>query len=615
MPFAEDAFADAEGQREIIEVATEEEEQQWREKHKKRMAEHKEREAAERAANANNDTDYLSLLDRAMLEEELANELENMNVENDADLHAHLAQMMADQEKHSLNGNGINLVEPTSDLDTNSEASDSESNEFDELNEAIKDLSPADKHHFYKQKLRQVNEILAQKKVHTLDDLNEKLDKSALRECLQSAIHRLDDIVSTVPTKQAPSTKSHHEQQVNGNEGEHDQNHNQQHTSGYWDREKFSRLEQEYVNRSKSEQLVFYKGHLRSALKLIASSAPGVSHKESEERRLLYEYLSNRIDHLRSDVLKEKQAQIEERFVDDNSDNENGRKTDDDDASDADQTFNRFFDDDMGSDAQPNEKRRISFANQPMVTTYNQDDEPWCIHTTNDESMKTLMDKTFQFFNDDEEGDDDDEESTGYDNYSENASNQLQNWNATNIHVEHGAAATSSSSNDGRTLLIQYEQSPQTVRPIDRQENANFVRTPADIYRVFANGADATIHEPTSSSNTDLLKNFVKNVANLDMDDVTQRMKQLYAINEKQWIERQQEDVKCDQTSSVHELQLPGIKPIKSILKNREAVQMETHRDRTLLTLDEKEVMNELDNVDEQNHFVGFDTVSDFMGA
>lgn len=622
MPFAEAAFSSGEGQQEIIEDYSEEEEMRWREKHKQRVAEHKQREAAQRLANVEDGKEYLAKLDQALLMEELEDELENMDVENDEQFLAQLTEITAETGEAITNEESAD-EDPSTDSDESEATTDNgsveDSVEFDILSRSAKDMSTADKIEFYKEKLREVKEYFSTKQISTPDDLNEKLEKLVLRESLVSAIYHLRDEMSAAATTEALSdiqpTENGQLPHMNGDENEQDQQQQQlQQTHTHFNRKDFARLEQEYVSRSKGEQLVFYKSQLRSAIKFIASTSPNA---EQDERRSLYEYLSGRIDQLRTDILKEKQAQMEERFVDDNSDSEINRKTDlDDSYLDGSNDYCQCSDNEDGieigaADAKSNAplKRRISFADQPIITTYNQDEEPLCIHRSHAENMKALLDSAFEFFDDDsdEHAGDDDRDSAGAPAIN---CDQLRNSDSN----EELAAATEINSmpnlnapivgdlddiigdDNSQTLHIQFNQSIPFNHSahIAQPSNSNIIQTPADIYHAFA------------PSQEDLLKKYVTNVANLDMNDVTQRMQQMYAAKHAE----QQQQPEADKCESVHEFNLSGVNPIKSILKNKGAVSLESHCSRTVgQSVHQKYDDYENDECEVDADFAGFDSV------
>lgn len=393
LPADENVFGDlGTGTQEIIEEYNEEDEHKWREQHKIRMREYKQAEAEERRQQHtdNTDVDINAILEEAELMEELENELEQLNVNCDEQLQEHLQQpnggnaaenvVESVEESQQRLSPAHNMREDETESDGNDDEIDSE--EFQSLRAAAASLSADDKIKFYEIHLQKIREYFAAD-ARTVQNINEFTDKRVTQECLENAIEELQETANgciNATAFQSEHSKSHEATSKKAEDGYREcvpsvQNPNE--PRKFHSRSDFDEVEREYAaqNKSKSELLVFYKGQLSHIVKLIAGcTASNVQTRE--QKRILYEFLSDRISTLRDEIQKEKQIKLEEDFVDDDdidiSMKQSGRKF----AADrVPFDLDEFRDDENGNG---DGKRRINFAPQPSVVTFFEDDEP-CI--------------------------------------------------------------------------------------------------------------------------------------------------------------------------------------------------------------------------------------------
>lgn len=384
LPADENVFGNlSTGVQEIIEEYNEENEKKWREQHKIHMRAYKQAEAEERKRQLVDDTvDIDAILEQAELMEELENELEQLNVSSDEHLQQHLralngesvAKSMIDigknaQHQHQLTNN----VENDVDDEIGSE-------EFRSLSTAAIGLSTDDKIKFYEIHLQQIREYFA-KNTRTIQNTNEFIEKRITQDDLVNAIEELretdSESSSTFITDQCKANKINNEEADAGPKDYMESIHNLNEPRKFHTRSDYEEIEREYTaqNKSKSELLVFYKGQLSHIVKLIASCTANNVHT-GEQKRDLYEFLSDRISSLREEIQKEKQIKLEEDFVDDDDIEINTKQT----CRNFDVNSTPFELDDFRDDENGNSdgKRKINFAPQPSVITFFEDDEP-CI--------------------------------------------------------------------------------------------------------------------------------------------------------------------------------------------------------------------------------------------
>lgn len=574
IPFSEDAFADTEQQKqEIIEEYSEEEEKRWRLEHKIKVAKQKQHEAKQRCAGVDDDKDYMQILEDALLLEELEKEMEELGIENDEQLRDQLSgdkPASIEQRTQELNElhDVIERFENVNELTANAESDEDEASdesdddhdypaEFLAIREQAKHLIAEEQLDLYEKHLRKVTEFLSKQKVKTYSQLNETVDKRALQECLMNVVEELREelpVKNDVTENLSDETDEdiHQDSQAIAMETDH----------GNFSRKQFAKLEKDYAERSKGEQLVFYKSQLRNVIKLLSNRSPNLPEDEMEERRFLYDYLIGKIDYLRNAISKEKQAEMEERFVDDDSDNESA-----DDDNDMDDTGSVICHDGPESSPEPQGRRRISFAAQPTVTTYHLEDEPWCVLKSNEDNMNTLMDKTFQFFNS--------PDNSGDEAPIEKASDQINNLEVKSIKKRPKTVTVLPDEStvkfeDGPTLAINFKHSLKSAWPVEKPQDPNMIQSPADIYKRYGAGREIAGNQPPAEKN--LLRDYVMNVANLDVNAVTERMRKMYASKDLQ---------KNADGSKTAVRPRPEViitePPRKSILKNKEAVNLEVH--------------------------------------
>lgn len=635
MPLAENAFGNQSEAREIIEEYNEDEEEKWREQHKIRVREQKQREAAERReqaqSDATDDINIMEILERAELMEELESELEQLNVVNDEQMEQHL---------QSNRTNGVNNGDGSQSHSDHDESEDYENfddddivpEEFQQISRAAANMSNEAKLKFYKNHLREISDYLATRKFNKFEELKELADKRGVQENLRNAI---DEMAEEMAKANREETKS----KLNGNLEMDGTSSESVCTLSPPDGRKcltvaeFKQLEQSYVNRSRGVALVFYKSQLRSVMKSIASCSKDAHADHMNEKRKLYEYINDSIDRLRAEIVLEKQAKLEEKFVDDDTDNEALADDDDDDGvvgldveEDTDDNVpdsivasNASYDDTANgvvstdSTAISPMKRKICFASKTSVTTYHLDDEPWRVQNSSgetDETINSLMDQTFQFFNSpsssssgsvcDYDGHDDgDDQNATFDitNSTNKCDDDGMETNLCTLNsscddddddhydgnrldsISQGMPPASKTLyyKDGSTLYLKFAHTPtppQQPSPVGLPA-ANLITSPVDIYQQFGNNTSVTATSAAAANNLDVesqkLKEYVMKMANLNTDDLQQRMAN-YLAGKSASISLPN----GNHTSSVPKTP-PSVEPKKSILKNCEAVKREIH--------------------------------------
>lgn len=621
----EDAFRNLSEAQEIIEEYNEDAELQWREQHKIRVREHKQREAAERCqrqklVEAPDAENIMEILERAELMEELENELEQLNVVDDEHLQQHL-------QTHSTNGlingeNGSGSVSHNGDDETDDEdfSDDIVPDEFQQINRVASNMSNEEKLQFYENHLREIADYLSTRKFSKFEDLKELADKRGVQECLRNAIGEISEEMA----KCATQPKCNIEVDVMNVQSDAICTLSPPDGRKCPTVAEFKQLEQSYLNRSKSVALVFYKSQLRSVMKSIASCSKDAHLDHVNDKRELYEYINDSIDRLRAEILLEKQAKLEEKFVDDDTDTEALADDDDVDIEDNEIDDNMCESNNANSDvsghsadttiASPT-KRKICFAPKPSVTTYHLDDEPWRVQNSSgetDETVKSLMDQTFQFFNSpsssssnsvcDYDGQDDDvaaaptintttatmtnstnkcDDDGGMetDLFKMNLScdddeNQLKSFI---ISQQMLSASKTLSYKDGSTLYLKFAHTTTPAQPplppVMLADVDNTIKSPVDIYRHF--GCDSAAAEaPNTATTNDFdiekqkLKDYVLKVANLNTDELKEKMANYLAG-------KSTSSTLPNGNHASPVIKTPPVEPKKSILKNCEAVKRE----------------------------------------
>lgn len=375
LPIDEQVFGNTNDAQEIIEEYNDEEEQKWRELHKIRVREHKKAEAEERKhLNETKDIDIDAIFEQAELMEELESELEQLNVDDDEHLMKYLQASNQQNEKSQYDGKSANerpeqAERPNVNDNPDDPDDDMGSMEFKTLSKQAAGLSVEDKIKFFDIHLLKTREYFLTNhcSIHNFDEFT---DKRVTEECLQNAVEELQEALNNNATdtehKTAKSAQTNQKDKeaptINSIESR------KFHTPS-----DFDEVEREYdaQNRSKSELLIFYKSQLRNVVKSIAGCSIDIHSRD--EKRDLYEYLSDRISSLREEIQKEKQIKFEEDFVDD-----------DDEVVRPVKHLDRPFDpnggvfdlDDDKGDEVTTGKRKISFASQPITVTFYEDDEP-----------------------------------------------------------------------------------------------------------------------------------------------------------------------------------------------------------------------------------------------
>lgn len=612
LPIAEDAFSSQSEAQEIIEDYNEDEELKWREKHKIRVREQKQREAAERhereRLEAKEDTNIMDILERAELMEELENELEELNVMDDEHMQQHL---QSNSTNSLINGNESDNNEDFDD--------DIIPDEFQQINDAAANMSIEAKLKFYENHLRKIGEYLSTRKFTKFEDLKELAEKRAVQECLRNAIDEIAEEKATDKCEEMCESI--------GSVSEDGSPSDAVCTLSPPDGRKcptvaeFKQLEESYMQRGKSVALVIYKSQLRSVMKSIASCSKDAHADHMTEKRELYEYLNDSIDRLRAEIILEKQAKLEEKFVDDDTDNEapaddeddldididdemdyNGPSIVDSNANNADTTVGVSSTDSMMISPT---KRRICFAAKPSVTTYHLDDEPWRVQNSTgepDETINHLMDETFQFFN--SPGSSSSSSVCDYDGHDEvvvkcddattNSTNKCDeagvetNSNTMNsscedndddesnrlesISQETPSASKTLYYKDGSTLYLKFAHTatpPQQPSPV-ALPTVNAITSPIDIYKKFSGEAVAATVTPAVDYDAEKqkLKDYVMQVANLNTDELHQKMSSYLAgKTASSSLPNGHQASPTPKTTTAE--------PIKSILKNCEAVKRE----------------------------------------
>lgn len=392
LPVENQIFGNASEAREIIEEYNEEEEQKWREQHKIRMREHKLAEANERKHPPQHDDeiDIDAILEQAELMEELENELEQMNIEDDENLQEYLSETTGKwekpQEETDDSQQSSHQIQNIENHETNDEDEDEdddgsdeiESEEFLKLSASANSLSAADKVKFYEIHLMKVREYF-EKNQRSLHNFNEFTDKRVTEECLRNAIDELQETLNNNTTETGhklsntnQTSEEHSDGKCNASSCIEIDCQNAMEPRKFHTCADFEDIEREYSaqGKSKSELLIFYKSQLRIVMKSIAGCT--IDMHAREEKRKLYEFISDRISSLRDEIQKEKQIKLEEDFVDDDDIEKSVKHLDRPFESNG-STFTEI--DDLKED-ESMPKRKISFASQPITVTFYEDDEP-----------------------------------------------------------------------------------------------------------------------------------------------------------------------------------------------------------------------------------------------
>lgn len=392
------------GAREIIEEYNEENEQKWREQHKISMRAHKQAEAEERKRQpTDDDIDINAILEQAELMEELENDLEELNVSSDEHLQQHLRTMNGESVANKMIDIGAGAQhrpQHTNNVenDVNDELG---SEEFQSITSAAVGLSTDDKIKFYEIHLQKIGEYFATN-TRTIQNTNEYTEKIVTRENIENAIEELreleSDTSSTFSTEQCEANKTNN-QEMNARPVDYTESiQNPNEPRKFHTRSDYQEIEREYAvqNKSKSELLVFYKGQLSHIVKLIASCTASNVHT-GEQKRDLYEFLSDRISSLREEIQKEKQIKLEDDFVDDDDIEINTKPS----CRNFDVHSTPFELDDFRDDENGNSdgKRKINFAPQPSVITFFEDDEPCIVSNclVDAQTITYRLKKTFYF--------------------------------------------------------------------------------------------------------------------------------------------------------------------------------------------------------------------------
>lgn len=363
LPVNEQVFGDANAAQEIIEEYNEEEEQKWREKHKISVREHKQAEAEQRESlTDSNNIDIDAIFEQAELMEELENELAQLDIDDNENLMEHLQE----SEHSQLQNVDERPQSPNDSEDTVSPDDEIGSIEFKALSAQSIGLNTEDKIKFFEIHLLKTREYFTNNHC-TIHNFDEFTDKRVTEECIENAIEELQEVFNN----QASGTEHKIDKQAQSKQKNkepptlHSVEPRKFHT-----RNDYETLEREFSaqNKSKTELIIYYKSQLRSVVKSIAGCSIDIHSRD--EKRDLYDFLSDRISSLRDEIQKENQIKFEEDFVDD-----------DDEVIKPVKKLDRPFDpngfnvdDDRGDDATG--KRKISFASQPITVTFFEDDEP-----------------------------------------------------------------------------------------------------------------------------------------------------------------------------------------------------------------------------------------------
>lgn len=385
LPVDGQVFGDSDMAQEIIEEYNEEEEMKWREQHRIRMREYKQAEAEERRRQqqTDDDIDINAILEQAELMEELENDLEQLNINDDEHLKKHLQTTSENMKQSQPVGNerDINdLPPPVEDMESN-DVDEMGSNEFLLLSKQAAGLSTEDKIKFFEIHLLKIRDYFLKTNC-TIHNFDEFADKRVTEENLENAIEELQETLNNNTTETTENQSENIEQstvQPNNRDPTIVQwmdkcnAVNSIETRKFHTPSDFDEVERDYSaqNKSKSELLIFYKSQLRNVMKSIAGCTLDIHSRD--EKRDLYEFLSDRISSLREEIQKEKQTKLEEDFVDDDDVIDKSVKN-------LGRTFdpnNSAFDlDDFKEDEVTTGKRKISFASQPVTVTFYEDDEP-----------------------------------------------------------------------------------------------------------------------------------------------------------------------------------------------------------------------------------------------
>lgn len=536
LPSSGGVFGNDENAREIIEDYDEDADKKWRKEHRQRVHDEKQREAAERRAKQSTEMadqktneDILAMLEHAELLEELENEMEQLNIDDELEMQKYIMEMEKgiDECAPKESSSSANLVEMTelisdcdivkdnddeilSDIEDDDDSDFSDEiapEEFIEINKSIENLKIDEKLKVYQKRLNEVGEFLKTHTVTKYEELTELANKRALQECLRNAIDEIGEeqsaskrnskenetkqkfdknssaitsSITTNPTTASPASNENHKKCMTLND--------------------FKELEKEYSKRSKTVAIVFYKSQLRSVMKSIASCSKGGNIEHIEEKRKLYEYISDAIDQLRAVILMENHAKLEERFVDDETDNEMCEKydfvdsiADEDECSDKNLSENENsieleisstvsgteLNESTASSTTSSTKRRICFATKPTITTYHSDDEPWRVQSFGelDETGHNLMDKTFEFFDEDNESDE-----CQIDRFDDKKSNQ----NHLQLHetIQQSIKSNTIYNKDNSTHVLKFVPTNVFARTPSPSNSLEIV-SPADVVKLF----------------------------------------------------------------------------------------------------------------------------------
>lgn len=555
----ERVFGQSEEGQEIIEEYNEEQEKKWRKKHRIQMRELKKCEADERKRllKEEGDKDYMALLEEAELMEEFENELEELNVDSDETLRTHF---------HTDKSNDSDDLTEEQD-DSGDEMA---SKEFIALSKQVANKSVSEKIKVYEERLSQITDYLDENKVSNSKSFNEFIEKQVVKGNLEDAIEELQEGMNDSSTESSIEKLKEFQHQAKS------------FSVPLIEKRKFN-TEQDYrnyekecrnQNKSTSEILIFYKSQLRSLMKTLASCTIDLT--QNNDKTDLYGFICDRIDDLRLTIHTEKQIKAEEDFVDDE---DIGRE----------KTQNEY-EPDNGMELDDNlafGRRKISFASEPIVTTFNEDDEPWRVQMENHkEHFNKLMDSTFQFFNSPSSSSassicGDDEEQCSVNNTNEYVS--------LNPHMD---CMESNDIAPPVTLILRFNHSTNECTTVKSDSNNDStIRSPLDIYKQFGGiDSDETKQnmstESIQKSNKDTLKDYVMNVANLDTDSICRQMRENYEKRNAMKITMENEKLNDSNASS----DIPNIdaKPKKSILKNRNAVSLEIHQNILIEDADEE---------------------------
>lgn len=601
------AFSDAQGTQEIIEEYSEEDEKKWRERHKISVREQKKREAEERQRmhNEANDNDILAMLENAALLEELENDLDELEDESGTDFiqttTSSQSQLTDNDNEYSemssvenwLEKNQLKNVEKESDSDEQGESDGVCPQAFLNIHNQAKEYPMDEKLIFYQKHLDEINSYLKNYKCVSYEAVQEYAEKRNVRECLMNAIDELKEDISAKHQVHKNNKSNIENSDNNKTNKETEENQEEQKVcKKRHGRSEFEELEKSYKHRSKSEQLIFYKSQLRAVMKSIASCTKETTRVEMESKRDLYDYIVNCIDLLRDKINVEKQAKLEERFVDDDTDNEEINVKKDEENVNEDEEENGLLNCDASLSEKENEspKRKICFAPEPSITTYHLDDEPWCLQ--NVKSVNEITDTTFQFFNSPCSStassvcDDNDAQDRHNDLDSDNNQTLIIKTNAnyestnktlkstindcddliiskykssTTIESNNFVQNNLNANNDKSTLILKFSHSPNVFIPTQNDVISNHDRliiSPYDIYKTFGeNCMESLVNSDKEKASINLPQNSVKSISS------------------------SQELSSSKTSSSEHLNKIPygAVEPKKSILKNKHAVEVEIH--------------------------------------